>query len=1454
MHRIAATPGGWNPEAEGVIFIEQTPAPIIFLTAADTDIQTLAASVSQLPPDFPAIRVANLLQLQQQLTIDTYAEDILAKARIIIIRLLGGRSYWSYGLEVLKETVEQTGARLLVLPGDDRPDPTLTSHSTETIPIVNQLWRYFTEGGVENFTNALKFVADVCLEQTNNPPAPKPVPRVGVYPWQSGIKVNRLKVNRLKVNRLKVSRLKVSRLKVSRLKVSRLKVNRLKVSRLKVEGWEDKQQPNNLPEGNAKGEQPTLLERQRRTTKTNLGLSATLREQPSTFNQTTFNQNQPSTKQPSTKQPSTKQPSTKQPSTKQPSTFNQNKPSTKQPTGNLKVGILFYRAHYLAGNTAPIDGLCQALVERGLEPVPVFVSSLRDLEVQRELLGYFQNPDSSSSAIAVLLNTTSFSVAKLDAEVHQLELWERLDVPVLQVILSSGTVEQWESGFQGLMPRDTAMNVALPEVDGRIISRAISFKSAQRWNPALETDVVVYEPVCDRIQFVADLAMNWLRLGQTLPNQRRVALILANYPNRDGRLANGVGLDTPASCVEILKGLRDAGYWVERIPETGDELIEWLTAGVTNDPEGWQLRLVRQELSWQEYWDYFQGLPIAVQKGIRQRWGEFDVNGKHSKDGKGEITEISGFPISGIQLGNVFVGIQPSRGYDLDPALNYHAPDLEPTDGYLAFYYWLRKCFGAQAIVHVGKHGNLEWLPGKSVALSECCYPEVALTAMPHLYPFIVNDPGEGAQAKRRAQGVIIDHLTPPMTRAELYGPLQQLEGLVDEYYEAQSLDLSRLPIIRVRIVKLIIDEHLHEDLGIAVDDIEAGKSEITNQIDAYLCELKEAQIRDGLHVFSQCPQGRQLQDLIVAIARHPGKNRIGLTRALAQDLGWDFDPLTEDFSVVKDIEKSKIDAISKIIKRQKAKGKRQKATEECYSDRVTVGDFKEQAKGKRQKATEECYSGKYTVGDLVEVLEEEASELVKQINSPLAITDYRLPISQTTKQELDWIRDRLLPALQETNQELTQLLRGLDGRYVPSGPSGAPTRGRPDVLPTGRNFYSVDIRAIPTETAWDVGRKAAEVLVERYTQENGEYPKTLGISVWGTSTMRTGGDDISEALALLGVRPIWDGSSRRVIDFEILPVSVLQRPRVDVTLRISGFFRDSFPNLIDLFHNAVVAVASLDESPSDNPLAAQVKQETDYWLQVGLSQSQAQMRSHYRIFGSKPGAYGAGLQGLIESQNWQDEQDLARAYINWSSYAYSSSSPKGAPEAFEQRLKQMQVVLHNQDNREHDLLDSDDYYQFQGGLTVAVRGLTGKNPQTYFGDNSIPEKPKVRQLKEEIARVYRSRVVNPKWIEGVMRHGYKGAFEMAATVDYLFAYDATANCVADHMYQGVAQGYLFDSDVQEFVQQKNPWALRDMAERLLEANQRGLWQSVAPETLEKLRAIALQAEAVIEGENFGIV
>jgi cobaltochelatase CobN len=1098
-----------------------------------------------------------------------------------------------------------------------------------------------------------------------------------------------------------------------------------------------------------------------------------------------------------------------------------------------KVGILFYRAHYLAGNTKVIDALCEALVQKNLQPVPVFVSSLREPDVQIELSEFFQPKEAES--IAVLLNTTSFSLARLESETPQTELWEKLDVPVLQVILSGGSIEQWESQFQGLSPRDIGMNVALPEVDGRIITRAVSFKAVQTRNPHLETDVVIYEPVSDRIEFVAKLAANWARLRSKPPQERRIALILANYPNRNGRLANGVGLDTPASCVEILQALHLAGYEVENPPAQGDELIQRLTDGVTNDPEGRELLPVHQSVSWEEYQKYFASLPPAVQQGITERWGM--GNGEWGMENGEELSSSPipnaqcPIPVPGIQLGNIFVGIQPARGYDNDPSLNYHAPDLEPTHDYLAFYYWVRECFGADAVVHVGKHGNLEWLPGKSVALSSNCYPEVAFGALPHLYPFIVNDPGEGSQAKRRAQAVIIDHLTPPMTRAELYGSLQQLENLIDEYYEADSLDPSRLPVIRDRIHELVIKENLHLDLGIQNEtEIFNSESLILNSIGGYLCELKEAQIRDGLHIFGQCPQGRQLRDLIVAIARIPNRHSSGITRAIAQDWNLDFDPLTADLSM--------------------PSGE--------YS--IVNGT--------------ECR----TLGDIVEVLEEHAAFLVEQLinqNSSCRDAIHRVFAVEgdAIHRVSTWIRDRLLPALQKTDQEITHLLHGLDGGYVPSAPSGAPTRGRPEVLPTGRNFYSVDIRAIPTETAWDIGRKAAETLVEYYTQEHGEYPKTLGLSLWGTATMRTGGDDIAEALALLGVRPVWDGAARRVVDFEILPLAILGRPRVDVTLRISGFFRDAFPNLIDLFDQAVSAVADLDEPPEQNPLADAVRQETDLWTNQGLTLEEAVVRSRYRIFGSRPGAYGAGLQGLIESQNWTDDEDLARAYINWSSYAYSSgagSREQGAgedkennqfpipnsqfpipnTEAFKQRLSQMQVVLHNQDNREHDLLDSDDYYQFQGGLTAAVRSLQGKNPQTYFGDNSIPAQPRVRQLKEEISRVYRSRVVNPKWIAGVMRHGYKGAFEMAATVDFLFAYDATAKCVEDYMYQGIVEAYLLDPVVSEFIQQKNPYALRDIAEKLLEAHQRNLWEDVNIGTLEALRNLVHQAEAVIEEKS----
>lgn len=1055
----------------------------------------------------------------------------------------------------------------------------------------------------------------------------------------------------------------------------------------------------------------------------------------------------------------------------------------------IDVAILFYRSHFLSANTKAIDALSSALKKEKLTSIAIYLSSLREADIQTELIEILQQYQ-----VKLILNTTSFSVAKIEEESNT-KIWQTLDIPVLQVILSGSTKEYWQDSFQGLSPRDVAMNIALPEVDGRIITRAISFKSVATWHPQLETDIVEYQPLENRVNYIAKLAKQWVNLSKLKNSEKKIALVLANYPNKDGRIANGVGLDTPASCINILKALQKNGYQISNIPANGDELIFKLIEGVTNDLEMQSQRQINQFLSLEEYDKYFQTLPLETQQQIINRWGNYRQDA-HTTESQSPLMKFESpqppfvrgenfIPISGIQLDNIFIGIQPSRGYDFDPSLNYHAPDLEPTHHYLAFYYWVREIFKADAIIHVGKHGNLEWLPGKSLVLSQTCYPEIALENLPNFYPFIVNDPGEGSQAKRRANAVILDHLTPPLTRAELYGDLLELEALIDEYYQAQSLNPSRLKVIFERISQLINKSNLNDDLGIKELNRDSFSQFLTT-IDGYLCELKEAQIRDGLHIFGQCPDGRQLRDLIISIARFSSYNKLGLIDAIKKDLS----------------------------------------------------EIPPRVRGEQNFLSNENKEEK-------DYLENLANNLIEKLIR--GENHQEISLGKHTEKSLNWIGNKLLPNLKKTEEEIINLMRGLEGKYIPSGSSGAPTRGRPDVLPTGRNFYSVDIRAIPTETAWEVGRKAAEAVIARYTQENGEYPKTLAISLWGTSTMRTGGDDIAQIMALMGVKPVWDGVSRRVVDYEILPLSVLGRPRIDVTVRVSGFFRDGFPNILELLYKTIVHLSTLTEEKEQNPLALQIEKDTQYWLDQGLEKNQAKERASYRLFGSKPGAYGAGLQGLIESQNWENDADLAKAYLNWSSYAYRGSKGVSMPEVFEQRLKQLEIVLHNQDNREHDLLDSDDYYQFQGGLTVAVRHLKGQNPVTYFGDNSQPNNPKVRTLKEEIARVYRSRVVNPKWIAGVMRHGYKGAFEISATVDYLFAYSATTKTVPDFMFEGVVKSYLLDEKVREFLKEKNPWALRDIGERLIEANQRNLWQNPSQEMLDQLRNIVHEAESFIE-------
>ncbi len=1229
MHLLAAA-RATGADVEEAVDLGQTPADVVILSAADSELALLADARARAGIPLPSLRLANLGRLTHPLSVDLHVEKVVAHARFVLVRMLGGRSYWPYGLEQIEDVCRRRGIALAVVPGDDRPDPELDALCTVPRELAHALWQYLVQGGPANAVQCLRRIAAELGDPVDWLP-PAPLPRAGLW---------------------------------------------------------------------LRGEQEPDPER----------LLASL------------------------------------------------DPDTP------RALLLFYRAHLQAGDVEPLERLAEALELRGIRTLPVFVASQKDPESAAvvEAIAARLRPD-------IVLDATAFSVSAPGAP-REGPLAAR-DAPALQLLLSGRPREAWEEDSQGLGPRDLAMQVVLPEVDGRITTRAIGFKETARFDEATQCHLQRYVADRERIGFVAELARNWIRLRRTPAAERRVAIVLANYPNRDGRLANGVGLDTPESVALALRAMRDAGYTVDPLPADGGELMQWLRAGPTNALEGRASRDVRITLPLADYEEAFAALPAPVREAIRQRWGPPETD-PHVAGGA--------FVLSLLPLGNVVVGIQPARGYHLDPVATYHDPALVPPHGHLAFYLWLRRVFDAHAVVHFGKHGNLEWLPGKALALSPDCFPDAVFGPLPHLYPFVVNDPGEGSQAKRRTQAVVLDHMTPPLTRAEIHGGLRELERLVDEWYEASQLDRRRCEPLAREIVAWATRFGLDRDLGI---DPKAPPQDWLAAIDAHLCELKELQIRDGLHVFGRSPEGDRRTDTLVALARLPRGRGEGadasLLRALAADLGLpeDFDPLDCDPAAP-------------------WSGPRPAALERAAAD-----------------PWRSC-------GDTLERLEALARALVAGTREPDAAWT-------RTRAVLGWIHGHLAPTLDACGTaEIRGLLAGLDGRFVPPGPSGAPTRGRPDVLPTGRNFYSVDTRGVPTPTAFALGWKAAERVIAHYAQTHGDWPKQIALSAWGTSNMRTGGEDIAEALAFLGCRPVWEGTANRVTGIEVIPASALGRPRVDVTLRISGFFRDAFPAQIELLDDAVRAVAALDEPEELNPVAAAARAEQARFEAAGLSPEEARRRATIRIFGSKPGAYGAGLQALIDEGIWRDDGDLADAFVGWSAFAYGRRlGGEERRELFERRLAATEVVLHNQDNREHDILDSDDYYQFLGGLTAAVRTRSGREPEVLFGDHSRPESPRVRRFVEELGRVVRGRAANPKWIRGVMRHGYKGAFEMAATVDYLFAFAATTRLVGDHHFDALFEAYLEDEEVRAFLARANPDALREMAARFAEAIERGLWR-----------------------------
>jgi cobaltochelatase CobN len=1075
------------------------------------------------------------------------------------------------------------------------------------------------------------------------------------------------------------------------------------------------------------------------------------------------------------------------------------------------IGVCFYRSHRLTGNTAFVDELCRAIETAGANALAVWSYTLR------------RGPDGSVPALSLLAGRVDALLVTMlatggsgaaDARAADGEgvgeTWQdwdasalaALDVPVLQAVCATGSRPAWEESGAGLTPLDAATQVAIPEFDGRLLGGAVSFKERDSGGSPVGVPVPRYVPHPERCARVARLAVRIARLRSLPAAERRVAVMLTSFPTKHAKVGMAVGLDTPASALRLLDALAADGMRVERPFGHGDELMHALIEAGGHDPEFLtddHLALAPLRLPVADYLRWYAELPASLRESIEERWGP--PPGDRHVDG-------GDFVVAGLELGNVLVAIQPPRGYGEDPVGIYHDPELPPTHHYLACYWWLDRVWGAHALVHLGKHGTLEWLPGKMLALSEGCAPDAALGDMPLVYPFVVNDPGEGVQAKRRAHAVIVDHLVPPMMRADTYDELAELETLLDEYARLEVLDPPKLPALAARIWTAIEAANLQADIGVSERPDDVGS--LVEHIDGYLCEVKDVQVKDGLHVLGQAPEADRLRGLVSAVLRLGSGSVPGLRRAVGAAVGLDEPALVAAPGAP-------------------APAAPRELLERFRGPSASAGDLVDRLEAAQMALLDALAARGWDAAAAGEVC--------------AAVLGHGDP---GVERALRFAAAEVVPRIRGTAAELDNVVAALNGRHVPAGPSGSPTRGRLDVLPTGRNFYSVDPRALPSELSWEVGRRLADALLERHERETGELPRMVGLVAWGTAAMRTQGDDVAEILALLGVRPLWHPESRRVTGIEAIPPDELGRPRIDVTVRISGFFRDAFPHLVRLLDDAVATVAALDEPPSMNFIAAHARADAER-LAAELDEG-AWRRATARVFGSKPGTYGAGLLQLVDARDWRDDGDIAEVYEAWGGYAYGRGLD-GAParDAMRDCHARIEVAVKNVDSREHDILDSDDYYQFHGGMVAAVRARTGRDPAAYLGDSSDPSRVVARTLAEETRRVFRARVANPRWIASMIRHGYKGAAELSATVDYLFGYDATTGVAEDWMYRQVAERYLLDDDVADFMARSNPWAGRAIAERLLEAAERGLWAEPDEGTLDAIRDRFLALEGELE-------
>jgi cobaltochelatase CobN len=1061
------------------------------------------------------------------------------------------------------------------------------------------------------------------------------------------------------------------------------------------------------------------------------------------------------------------------------------------------VGIWFHQNYWQGGNTSFVDSLIREIESQGANVISVFFSGAKDADLgirglEWVIENYFMKE--GKPLVDVVISALSFSLSTSLSGSEASGALKKLGVPVIKAILTCNTFEEWHDTLQGLSTIEIPSNVAMPEFDGILITVPVAAMRFSETDSLTGTRVIKFEPIPERVSKLVRLSLNWAKLRRIPNKEKKVAIIFHNYPPRNDTIGHAFGLDAPVSVLNILQDLKKQGYRLDYLPESGQKLIEEIINGLTNDRRWASSEELAEraiaKISSEQYTKWFNELPTDVREKMEKDWEK--PPGKLFSY-KGELL------VAGIVNGNVFIGLQPPRGFLENPSSIYHSPDLSMPHHYYGYYRWLRDAFKANVILHIGTHGTLEWLPGKSVGLSASCFPDIAISDLPNVYPYIITNPGEGTQAKRRSYCCIIEHLVPVMHNADAYEEMAKLEVQLQEYYHAKTSDQGKLQVMRKLIWETVIQAKLDRDLEVTEEAVFSDFDAFLEKLHAYLHELTDAQIRDGLHILGEPPTDSRLEEFIVTLTRLSNGDVPSLRQSIAEMKGYDYEDLlanrgklNPDGKTNGDIIKDSNSLSLEIIKKFNGAGFREQSIDAIVAD--VLGE-----------------------------------------NSP------------NVRRCLAYVGSFLAPALAATTDELTNTLSACEGGYVPPGPSGSITRGMADILPTGRNFYSVDPRAIPSSASWRIGIALGDALLERYLKEEGKYPESIGIVIWAIDTMKTKGDDIAEILYLMGVKPVWEESSGRVIGVEVIPLETLKRPRIDITVRISGLFRDTFPNVVHLLDEAVALVASLNELPEKNYITKHVATEVRERVVQGVDAERAMEEACYRIFGDRPGAYGCGVSDAIDSKNWKDQKDLSNIYVTWGCYAYSRRNfGISVPEQFKRRLSKINLTVKNQDSREYDILDGDDWYDAHGGMITAVKTLKGEAPRAYCGDSSDPGRVKIRSTKEETRHVFRSRLLNPKWIQSMKRHGYQGATDLSRTVDFVLGWDATVEVVEDWMYEDLGQKYALDAEMQKWLKEVNPYALQNIVERLLEATERGMWQATE-EMKKKLQELYLSIEGILE-------